>query len=79
MHFAQSNEMFRFTDQLELMTKASSTSIRFRFQTQLFLRGLAIRPHVSVENGDQNCIFSKTLSKVEFFKTAVFVFTGVGD
>ena len=76
MHFAQSNEMFRFTDQLEPMTKASSTSIRFGFQTQLFLRGLAIRPHVSVfENDDittdlapdknvslQPCLFDLTFS-----------------
>ena len=59
----------------ESVDKAPSTRIRFRLKTQLFLFGLAFRPHVSGENGDRKRKSSKTLSSVEIFGNAVFVFS----
>ena len=48
--------------------------IRMFLKTEIFLSGLALRPHVSgvFDNGKPR--FSKTLSRVEVFKNAVFVF-----
>ena len=42
---------------------------------QLFFYGLAFRPHINDENGHQKRNFSKTLSKVELFENAVFLFS----
>ena len=41
---------------------------------QLFLRAYAFRPHVSDENQRRTRNFLKTLSTVEFFENAIFVF-----
>jgi len=63
---------------LQKQILALSTRIRFRLKTHLSLCGLAFRPRVSCENGDQKRNFSKTLSKVEIKKKKhfrVFVWT----
>ena len=39
---------------------------------RLFLKGLAFRTHLSVENGYRKRNFSKTLSRVEILENAVF-------
>jgi len=53
---------------LQKQILALSTRIRFRLKRHLSLCGLAFRPRVSGENGDQKRNFSKTLSKVEIKK-----------
>ena len=56
-------------------SKALSTCIRIFLKTQLFFYGVAFRPQVNDENGHQKRNFSKTLSKVELFENAVFLFS----
>ena len=55
--------------------KALSTRIRFQLKTQLFLYGHSFRLHVSDENDQWKRNFSKTLTRVELLKNAVFVCT----
>ena len=45
------------------------------FKTEIFLSGLAYRPHVSSENDHRKRIFSKTLSRVEIFENAVLLYS----
>ena len=60
---------------MEGSTKAPSTRMRIFLKTEVFFSVLALRPHVNGVFGMRKRRFSKTLSRVEVFENAVFVFT----
>ena len=49
--------------------------MRIFLKTEVFFSVLALRPHVNGVFGMRKRRFSKTLSRVEVFENAVFVFT----
>ena len=49
--------------------------MRIFFKTEVFFSVLALRPHVNGVFGNRKRRFSKTLSRVDFFENAVFMFT----
>ena len=49
-------------------------SYPFLFENEDFSSGLVYRPHVSGKNGYRKRIFSKTISRVEIFENAGFLF-----
>ena len=55
--------------------KAPSTRMRIFLKTEVFFSVLALRSHVNGVFGMRKRRFSKTLSRVEVFENAVFVFT----
>ena len=57
------------------MIPRQPTRIRFGLKTEIFSFGLAFCPHVSGENDHRKRIISKTLSRVEMFENACFLFT----
>ena len=60
---------------LGMIAKAPSTRMRIFLKTEVFSSVLALRPHVNGVFGERKRRFSKTLSRVEVFENAVFVFT----
>ena len=58
-----------------MVFKAPSTRMRIFLKTEVFFSVLALRPHVNGVFRMRKRRFSKTLSRVEVFENAVFVFT----
>ena len=60
---------------LGILTKALSTRIRIFLKTHLFLSVLGSRPHGDGVFSHRKRSFSKTLSRVDLFENAVFLFS----